>query len=253
MVTMNLLHVYTLVIRKHGETLIQEEGGPGTRISRGRPRGRFDESGSQMLLYTDTATSRRGSTLKPSAHEIREEWRAEGLPEEDIQAGVEFWLELHRLAAEDAALARANTLFDDAKKEPWFAQTFGEWVPIESAWWQRHVANMQLEPADDAAHLDIPVLWFLAEKDQNVPYTASLAALQKAKDANTQLELITVQDSPHSFLLPAANDKVRYTQNYWPVMSAWLQDRGIVPAEHAQPVNERGGSHSGRGRPQPAE
>jgi len=165
-----------------------------------------------------------------TAHEIREEWRAEGLPEEHIQAGVEFWLELHRLAAEEAALTQANTLFDDAKKEPWFAQTFGEWKPIESAWWQRLVANMQLEPAEDVAQLDIPVLWFLAEKDQNVPYAASHAALQKAKDANTQLELITVQDSPHSFLLPAANDKLRYTRNYWPVMSAWLRDRGFVDA-----------------------
>lgn len=166
-----------------------------------------------------------------TAHEIREEWRAEGLPEKDIQAGIEFWLELHRLAAQGADLAQANTLFDDAKKEPWFAQTFGEWEPIESAWWQRHVANMQLEPADDAAQLDIPVLWFLAEKDQNVPYAASHAALQKVKVANPQLELITVEDSPHSFLLEGADGKLHYTRNYWPVMSAWLRDGGFVAGE----------------------
>lgn len=166
-----------------------------------------------------------------TAHEIREEWRADAVPEKDIRAGSEFWLELHRLAAEGAALTQANTLLDSAKNQPWFAQTFGEWESIEAAWWQRHVANMELEPADDAAQLDIPVLWFLAEKDQNVPYESSHAALQNAKGVNPQLELITVQDSPHSFLMQGADGKLRYTQKYWPVMSAWLRDVGVVEGE----------------------
>ena len=166
-----------------------------------------------------------------TAHERREEWRAEAVPEKDIRAGSDFWLELHRLAGEGASLAQANTLLDNAKDEPWFAQTFGEWENIEAGWWQRHVANMKLDPADDTAHVDIPVLWFLAEEDQNVPYAASHAALKKAKEANTQLEIITVQDAPHSFLLQDANGKLRYTRTYWPVMSAWLRDVGIVAGQ----------------------
>lgn len=163
-----------------------------------------------------------------TAHEIREEWKAEGLPEEVIQPAVTFWQDLHELAKERASLETANELLDKARGEPWFASTFGEWSEVTPGWWQRHSENMQLDPANDVARLDIPVLWFLAEKDENVPYVKSHDALKAAGEINNRLKTVTVDNAAHSFLVTDEDGGMRYTPKYWPVMSRWLQEKSIV-------------------------
>lgn len=70
----------------------------GVRVSGGRS----DEAGNQMLLYIDTANVSRGSTLKPS--------NAGFVP------AVDFWLDLHRLAAAKASLAVADSRLQQARK-----------------------------------------------------------------------------------------------------------------------------------------
>lgn len=167
-----------------------------------------------------------------TAHEIREEWRAEGLNEDVIAPAYDFWLELHQLAAEQASLDEARELADEAARQPWFEPTFGDWLELDTGWWERHVANMQLEPAEDVAELSIPVLWFLAEEDENVPYEASMTALKGARESNRKLKVVTVHDAPHSFVVTDDDGAPRYTHEYWQVMAEWLAVQHVAAASH---------------------
>lgn len=165
-----------------------------------------------------------------TAHEIREEWRAEGLSVEVIEPAFRFWLELHRLAREKASLEEARKLTEEAVRKPWFEPAFGDWFELDSGWWERHVANMQLDPGEDVAKLAIPVLWFLAEEDENVPYAASLRSLETAQESNPELKVVTVHGAAHSFVVTAAAGPPRYTDEYWQVMAEWLSELHVAAA-----------------------
>ena len=72
------------------------------------------------------------------------------------------------------------------------------------------------------------MLWFLAEKDQNVPYKKSRDALEAArKKHNADITLITIPGAAHSFLIKGADGTVHYTDRYWPEMARWLRARGV--------------------------
>ena len=160
-----------------------------------------------------------------TGHEIREEWRAQGLSAEVIEPALDFWLQLHQLAGEKASLEKARELTDEASRQRWFEPAFGDWFELDSGWWERHVANMQLEPGEDVAKLSIPVLWFLAEEDENVPYAASMSLLEAAHESNPELKLVTVHDAPHSFVVTDHDGKPRYTEEYWQIMGEWLAEQ----------------------------
>lgn len=163
-----------------------------------------------------------------TAHEIREEWRSEGMPGDVIEPAIAFWLELHALAATRASLEAANDLLHEARSRNWFGASFGAWEAIAPGWWHRHSENMQLDPASDAGRLEIPILWFLAEQDENVPYRASLEALIVARKRNDRLEIVTVDNAAHSFLVTDEEGRVHYTPEYWPVMVQWLREQSII-------------------------
>lgn len=163
-----------------------------------------------------------------TAHEIREEWRNEEVAADLITPAVAFWKELHALAARGGSLDDANAMLARAQEKPWFRETFEDWDKIDDGWWQRHAANMQLEPAKDAGLLDIPILWFLAEDDANVPYQSSLSALEAAQKDNEQLEVVTIENAGHNFLVTQPDGNVRYTEQYWSVIAAWLGNQKII-------------------------
>lgn len=159
-----------------------------------------------------------------TAHEIAEEMRADQVPENQIDAAIAFWEELHLLARDGASLGEANRRFDAIRDQPWFEAMFSDRDTIEADWWRIHGINMRLEPAATAATLDEPVLWFLAELDENVPYAASVAALRRAQESKDNLSVVTVKGARHSFLVTGANGQLRYTDQYWSRMADWLSD-----------------------------
>ncbi|MGA9421195.1 MAG: hypothetical protein WBW61_02470 [Rhodanobacteraceae bacterium] len=56
--------------------------------------------------------------------------------------------------------------------------------------------NVDLDPAAATARLSIPVLWFLAENDENVPYAKSRAALERVtKNSRVDLTLLAVKNA----------------------------------------------------------
>lgn len=159
-----------------------------------------------------------------TAHEIRRELEADGVASDHIEAASDFWLQLHEMAANGSSVEEANAYLNANRTEPWFEASFGDWAVISSLWWHQHAVNMALDPASATARLDEPVLWFLAENDENVPYRESYAALQAAKATNADLSVVTVHDAGHSFLVSNDDGTMRYTDEYWATMSAWLKE-----------------------------
>lgn len=159
-----------------------------------------------------------------TAHEIRSELEANGLAPNYIDAAVEFWLELHEMARDGVSLESANDYLGAKQSEAWFEPSFGDWDAITHLWWYQHAVNMTLEPAATTARLDEPVLWFLAENDENVPYRESIAALESAKETKAGMSVITVHNAGHSFFVPDGEEGMRYTDQYWAEMSRWLDE-----------------------------
>lgn len=158
-----------------------------------------------------------------TGHEIRHELLADGLDAATIDAAVGFWLELHEMAANGAGLEAANEYFLERRAEPWFEPSFGPWEQISEQWWQQHAANMTLDPAATTAALSQPVLWFLAEHDENVPYRESVAALEAARRNKDNLNWITIEDAGHSFFVSEPGEPLEYTSEYWGNMARWLR------------------------------
>lgn len=167
-----------------------------------------------------------------TAHEIRCELEADGVAPNYIDAAVEFWLELHEMARGGVGLEGANDYLNARQGEAWFKASFGDWDAITHLWWYQHAVNMTLDPAATTARLDEPVLWFLAENDENVPYRESIAALESAKEIKADLSIITVHNAGHSFFVSDGDEGMRYTDEYWAKMSRWLDehvtDRTVV-------------------------
>ncbi|MGH8373017.1 MAG: alpha/beta hydrolase [Gammaproteobacteria bacterium] len=163
-------------------------------------------------------------------HENENDWRAAGLSEAEITPASALWLQLNRLARNKATLEQAQHLIDTATDKPWFKSTFGEnWRHVDADAWHRRQINASLDPAQTTVKLKIPVLWFLAEKDQNVPYAKSKRAIEDAeRQHHADITLITVPKALHSFLYRDAHGTMRYTDDYWPVMAHWLHAKGIT-------------------------
>ncbi|WP_460811730.1 alpha/beta hydrolase family protein [Luteimonas pelagia] len=165
-----------------------------------------------------------------TAHENESDWRADDIPERDITAASALWRRLQDLARHGGTVAEAQALVDAAAEAPWFEATFGDgWRRVDADAWRRRQANARLDPARTAGTLGIPVLWFLAEKDQNVPYADSLRALEQASQQDdADITVVTIRDAPHSFLIEQPDGSVRYTDHYWPEMADWLEAKGFA-------------------------
>jgi dienelactone hydrolase len=163
-------------------------------------------------------------------HENESDWRAAGVPEADIAAASALWLRLNRLARKNGTREQAQYLIDAAANKPWFKPTFGEnWRHVDADAWSRRQVNTKLDPAQTAGGLKIPVLWFLADKDQNVPYAKSKRAIENAKKSHhADIKLVTIHNAPHSFVVKEPDGSMHYTNRYWPEMAHWLRAKGIT-------------------------
>lgn len=164
-----------------------------------------------------------------TGHEIRCELKSDGVAPRDIDAAVSFWLELHEMASNGASLEFANEFLRAARDEDWFETSYNDWDAITALWWHQHTANMKLEPAASTALLEVPVLWFLAENDENVPYRESIAALESAKERKADLSVVTVHNAGHSFVVSNSDEGLQYTDQYWATMARWMAENVAKP------------------------
>lgn len=77
-----------------------------------------------------------------------------------------------------------------------------------------------------------PVLWFLAEQDENVPLVSTRAALERAFAAapGTDHEVVVLEGALHSFLIATPEGPPRFASGFFDRMAAWMGERGFSDA-----------------------
>jgi len=185
---------------------------------------------------TDFLIVRSGAALtsaKTVLHEIRQELRAEGLAGLDLDYAMDLTRELYALAISGARLSAADTLVAPYLDKPWYRAAFGE-GPISELWsterWEWSRRNHAVTPIPSLERFAGPVLWFLAELDENVPLVPTRAALERAFSAapGDDHEIAVINDAPHSFLIPSADGPPRFAGGFWGRMEEWMVDRDFT-------------------------
>jgi dienelactone hydrolase len=182
-----------------------------------------------IVLRAGAATSQLETVL----HENRLELRGAGLAGLALDYAVQLRREIYGLARNGAPLDATDSLVRPYLEEPWYEAGFGQgpvsrrWSPRWWAWAQRNL-GVSAEPW--LARYPGPVLWFLAERDENVPLVATRAALERAFRASPgeDQEVVIVEDAAHSFLIHAAGTPPRFSTGFFAPMGRWLGERGFA-------------------------
>jgi hypothetical protein len=169
-------------------------------------------------------------------HEIRQEARAEGLSGLDLDYVMDLRRELYELAMSGAPITAADVLVAPYLDEPWYHKAYGD-GPISEIWsdagwgWSRR--NHATTPLPAIRWFDGPVLWFLAERDENVPLVSTRAALERAFDAapGNDHEIVIIKDAPHSYILEGPDGKPRYADGFFSYMGDWMTEHGYTQPE----------------------
>ena len=174
---------------------------------------------------------RAGSAVKVSdtmAHEIAWSTREGGMSEGDAKEAEAAALQLFALASGEwkAYDAFASTL----KGKPWARYVW----PLnysEKGWGKPWAAmNAHYDPAETLAKVKVPMLWFLADMDHNVPSAASAQALIAARTASGNKDITVVQlAGGHSFVQSKTGNSddfvhaTKMTTGYFDKMESWLK------------------------------
>lgn len=159
--------------------------------------------------------------------------KAAGYSEDVIKPYLAMWRKIYDQAKDGASFEEMQKkVVDPVRGEAWFktvykdgGQPFGK-----GAYWPWTVKNANIDPVDYISKLDIPILWFLAEKDINVDTKASIPRLEAAFDkaSTNDTTLVVLPNVGHTFIV--RNDKgqpIGITQGYYDRMAAWLKARGF--------------------------
>lgn len=164
-------------------------------------------------------------------HEIKNELPEELTLKERVEA-IRFERKFYNMAIDKKPLDSVNALLvKGRKKYSWFPALYGDTKKISPDYWEKVQKTAPLDPVKYLRQVgEIPVLWFLAENDENVPYSLSLPRIRVAlKEAGNQdFEIVTIPNAKHSFLVLKEGGGFKYTDGYWDKMLAWLRERGIA-------------------------
>jgi dienelactone hydrolase len=107
----------------------------------------------------------------------------------------------------------------------------------EDGWCRRWVAlNARYRATDSLRRVRAPVLWFLGDRDHNVPTEASVLALQAtAMEAkHPDFRIVRLPDAGHGFTATTTGNNrdlgtdTHMAPGYWDAMDAWLRERGFA-------------------------
>lgn len=159
-------------------------------------------------------------------HEIKNELPREDLTDPEFVQAIRFERKIQEMASEKKSLAEVNAYIRETReKNTWFSKAFGDYKEMNPDYWEKMKKSDHIDPV---VHLrkvsDIPVLWFLAQKDENVPYKLSKPRLEVAFEeaGNEDFELVTIPNANHSFLYYTPEGKLEYADGYWDKMISWL-------------------------------
>ena len=86
-----------------------------------------------------------------------------------------------------------------------------------------------MDPEPELARYGGSVLWFLGERDENVPLVPTRAALERAfaSAPGPAQEVVVLPDAPHSFLISGVDGEVRFSGGFFDRMADWMEETGI--------------------------
>lgn len=193
------------------------------------PRAAIDvPDASFMILRAGAAVSE----FETHIHERRQEFRAQGLSGLELDYAIDLLREVYRLALEGEDMAATDELVAPFLSEPWYREAFSE-GPISNrwsaSWWGWAQRNFHVSAGPDLEQFDGPVLWFLAERDENVPFVQTLTALERAFAASPggDQEVAIIEGAPHSFLIPTNDGMPRFAGGFFDRLEDWLEEQDL--------------------------
>lgn len=164
-------------------------------------------------------------------HEVKNELKEYDLTDREYREAVQFERQIQYMAKEYCSLQQVNKYIDSMRTHQWFAKVYDDWDGVSEKRW---IKMRKTGPVDPAIYLrkvgDIPVLWFLADEDENVPYELSKPRIKVSLEeaGNMDFEIVTLFGANHAFLVPAPNGSMKYADGYWNKMIAWLRSHHIT-------------------------
>ena len=169
-------------------------------------------------------------------HEVRQELRAAGVRGIELDHAVDLLRAVYAVAMEGKPISATDALVRPYLGEPWYREGFGEGL-ISETWsarsWERLRQNVGIAGTTAVRSFDGPVLWFLAEQDENVPLVSTRVALEQAFRASpgNDQEVVVLEGALHSFLVPRPDGPPRFVDGFFDRMGTWLRDRNLADGE----------------------
>ena len=189
----------------------------------------------RLTAEVDFMMVRAGAALTSAQtvlHEIRQEARSEGFQGLELDFIIDLRRELYELAMSGAPISAADALVAPYLDKDWYQAAFGK-GPISEVWsewwWQWYHRNHAITPVPALEQFGGPVLWFLAEHDENVPLVSTRAALERAfaKSPGNDQSVVVIENAPHSFIRQTEDGAPRYADGFFTAMGNWMDERGL--------------------------
>lgn len=172
------------------------------------------------------------SEAETNLHEVRQELRLEGLSGLELDYAMALRREIYALAMRGEPISATDALVEPYLGEPWYRTAFGD-GPISERWsgrwWHWAQRNLAVASTTHLEQFEGPVLWFLAELDENVSLVSTRAALERAFSASPgeDHEIVVLDGALHSFLIPSPDGPPRFSAGFFDHMGQWMEDRGF--------------------------
>ncbi len=184
-----------------------------------------------MIVRAGSGTNIADTVL----HEIEWSAREKGLPESEISEGMAAARAAMTMMARGASAGE----YDAAMKPYRSRDSWPDIFPVidetpRGRNWIR--LNAAYDSVDSVRKIQVPILWFLADNDHNVPTAISAPRLRQAFDdaGDHDATLIVLKNAAHGFLsTPTGNNKdfakqSHFAPGYWDTMEQWLKSRGFA-------------------------
>ena len=168
-------------------------------------------------------------------HEIEWSARESGMREEEISEGMIAARAAMAMIARGASTAEYDAAMSPYRSHPSWSDAF--WVIDETPRGRNWIRlNATYDPIDSISRIQVPILWFLADKDHNVPTEISALRLRQAFDAagTRDATVRILANASHGFMSTATGNNKEFAKQshfapgYWDTMDQWLQARGFA-------------------------
>jgi len=168
-------------------------------------------------------------------HEIEWSAREKGVSEQEIGEGMAAARQAMTMIARGASTEDYDAAMKPYRSRAAWSGTFSviDETPRGRNWIR---LNAAYDSVDSVRRITVPILWFLADKDHNIPMEVSAPRLRQAfADAgNRDATLIVLANAGHGFTsTPTGNNKdfakqSHFAPGYWDTMEQWLRARGFT-------------------------